>query len=122
MSLSMVHNAGAGWAAGEVLFAADLNTEILNILTNPMSLITPLQLQNLSSAPVSGTTGRIYYNTGLNQVEADDGTFIRAVPTIQTTGFVTGFAVTVNSAGTAFTISPVMTIGTPSLNPFVPLL
>lgn len=111
------------WAAGEILTAADLNAMNNNILNNPMALITPLQLQNLSSAPVAGTTGRLYYNTGLSQAEVDDGSFIRSIPTILSTSLTAGFAVLVNSAGTAFTAQAAPTQGSVYITtPYVPFL
>lgn len=110
------------WAPGEVLTAADLNAMNNNILNNPMALITPLQLQNLTSAPVAGTTGRLYYNTGLSQAEVDDGSFIRAIPTILSTSLIGGQAVVANTAATAFTLQAVVTLGSPTSNTFIPFI
>jgi len=84
------------WVSGEVLTASDLNAMNANILDNSLSLISPLTgtlnansnqitnlvLQRLSVAPTAATEGRVWYNTTRDQVEADDGTNIRRVPTM----------------------------------------
>ena len=84
------------WIAGEVLTASDLNAEFNQLLNSALSLISPLTgtlnansnqitnlvLEKLSVAPTAGTEGRVWYNTTRDQVEADDGTNIRRVPTM----------------------------------------
>jgi hypothetical protein len=83
------------WAA-EILTYATLNAEFDNILNNALSLISPLtgnlnaglnQITNLllekqSSTQSAATEGRIYYQTTTDQVNVDDGTNMRVVPTI----------------------------------------
>ncbi len=86
MSLSRVKV----WVPGEVLTAADLNGEFNNLITNPMALITPLILENLTTSPGTSSAGRIFYHTQLNQIGVDDGTFIRSVPTILSTSITAG--------------------------------
>jgi hypothetical protein len=83
------------WIDGETLFSVDLNGEINNILNNPVSLISPstgaidfgaqahtnLRLQNVATTPTPSSTGLVYYNTAARQVQVDDGSAIRMIPT-----------------------------------------
>lgn len=94
------------WIPLEVLSAADLNAEFNNILNNPTALISPftanlnangkqitsLALENLGASPTAATAGRIWWNTAstVKQIEIDDGSFIRAVPTILSTSLSPG--------------------------------
>lgn len=78
------------WQPGEVLTAGDLNAEFNNLLTNAMALITPLILQNLGAAPGVSDAGRIYYNSVTQQVELDDGTNIRVIPSVLSTNVDSG--------------------------------
>lgn len=103
MSLSRVTT----WNVGDILTANALNGEFNNILNNAMALITPLTLQNLSSAPTAGTAGRLYYNSGLAELEVDDGSFIRDVPTILSTAIVSGYVVVGSTSASGATFSMV---------------
>jgi hypothetical protein len=92
------------WIAGEILKAADQNGEFNNILNNPITLLSPttgainfnlqahtnLIAQTLAVNPVSTAAGRIMFNTALNQFQVDDGTLIRAVPTLSATALTVG--------------------------------
>lgn len=84
------------WSSGQTLTASALNGEFNNILNNALSLISPLTgnlnangnqilslvLEKLGSSPSAATEGRVWYETAKDQIEADDGTNIRRVPTL----------------------------------------
>ena len=84
------------WNSGDVLTAAALNGEFNNVLNNALTLISPLtgnldvnlkQLLNVAlepraSAPTAGTAGRVSFNTVETQLNVDDATNIRRVPTL----------------------------------------
>lgn len=114
MTLSRVKT----WSAGEILTAADLNTEFNNILSNgggtlgsPRSAAlnfagfeaTNLVLEKLGTDPAVATTGRIYYNTATKKVMLDDGTGIHTVGPI--TGTTSGAGTGSYVRGLAGTIS-----------------
>ena len=114
------------WVSGQVLTAAALNSEFNNILTNPISLISPttgninfgnnralsFNLENLSADPAVASSGRIYWNTAKSQVGIDDGTIIRVLPTVSATAALPGSLISVTSSGPGlFTILPLGTSG-----------
>lgn len=84
------------WNAGDTLTAAAQNGEFNNIINNALALISPLTgnlnanlrqitnllLETLAASQTAATEGRVYYQTTTDQVEVDDGTNIRRVPTI----------------------------------------
>jgi hypothetical protein len=104
------------WIPGQILTASNLNGEFDNVLNHPISLISPttgpinfnnqahtnFRLENLAVAPAAANAGRVYYNTGLNRIEIDDGALIRGVPTLRSTDLKVGDLITVTTAG-AFT-------------------
>ncbi len=91
------------WSSGQTLTASALNGEFDNILSNALSLISPLsgaldfngnQLQNLSAGSVSSPGA---YFTG----DSDTGPYRSAANTYDiTTGGVRGLSVTTNTGGT----------------------
>ena len=91
------------WSAGQTLTASALNGEFDNLLSNALSLISPLtaaldfngnQLQNLSAGSVSSPGA---YFTG----DSDTGPYRSAANTYDiTTGGVRGLSITTNTGGT----------------------
>ncbi len=104
------------WSAGQVLTAADLNGEFNNVLSNPLSLISPttgsinyannqavnFALENVSADPTPGNTGRIVFNTGKQQPQVDDGTVIRTIPALISTNITQGDLIVSASSGAGF--------------------
>ena len=82
--------------SGEVLTASDLNALNTNILDNALALISPLtgnlnfnnnrgtnfRLEAFTTAQTAGQSARVYYNSTRTQIELDDGTNIRRIPTL----------------------------------------
>lgn len=110
------------WVDGQILTALALNGEFDNILTNPLALISPttgainfasqahtnFRLQNVVTTPTPATAGMITFDTVRGQVEVDDGTIIRSVPTINSSNMVAGQLITAASSGNSIwaTIAP----------------
>jgi len=100
------------WNPGDILTAADLNAEFNNELNNPIALISPttgvinfnnqahtnFKMESLTVDPASATVGRLFFQTGRNQLEVDDGTIIRGVPTLSATGLSAGQIPVVSSS------------------------
>jgi hypothetical protein len=115
------------WVAGQVLTAAALNAEFNNIINNPLTLISPttgninfgnnqalsFNLEKLAAVPAAGSTGRIWFRTDLNQVQVDDGTIIRTLPTVAATLSTVGggLVVSASSADGSFKVLPIGTTG-----------
>ena len=92
------------WVSGQVLTAAALNAEFDNLINNPVGLISPttgainfnnqahtnLRLEGVATTPSPTAVGRITFDTNRTQVEVDDGTIIRSVPTINSSAMVAG--------------------------------
>lgn len=111
---------------GNTILSGDWNSEFQNILNNPITLISPttgpinfnLQahtnfvVQAVSVDPTSTVAGRIMFNSTRNQLQVDDGTVIRAVPSLVATGLVTGLIPVVSSSNSMqFVTIPMGTSG-----------
>src|SRR5574338_714106 len=109
MSLSRVTT----WIAGQILTADNLNSEFDNILSNPITLVSPTTgainfnlkahtnfvLENVGASPSAATAGRIVWNTAYSRPEYDDSLVIRAGVAIPTTDLAPGDLIAVSSAG-----------------------
>lgn len=129
------------WSAGEILTAADLNTEFNNILSNGGGTLgsprtaalnfagfeaTNLVLEKLGTDPAVATTGRIYYNTATKKVMLDDGTGIHTVGPITGTtsgagtgSYVRGLAGTISTNVATFTAFSYLFQTTDGVNSFL---
>jgi hypothetical protein len=101
------------WSAGQVLTAADLNGEFNNVLSNPLTLISPttgninfannqainFDLERTASDPAAGSTGRLVFNTAKSQPQVDDGTVIRTIPALISTNITQGDLIVSASSG-----------------------
>ena len=85
------------WSSGQVLTASALNAEFDQLINSSLSLISPLtgtldannnqvsgmRLENRSTNPTLGNTGRIWFRTDLNAVVSDSGSAALYVPSMQ---------------------------------------
>ncbi len=85
------------WIAGEVLTASDLNAEFNNVLTNALSLVSPLtgnlnfnnnqainmRLEVQSATQSAAQQGRVYYQSTERSVHVDSGSVIMRAPLFQ---------------------------------------
>lgn len=107
------------WIPGDVLTAADLNSEFNNVLNNPITLISPttgpinfnLQantnfvLENVATTPTAATSGRIVYDTAIGLPKVDQGTIVRSIPLVLATQLSTGSILVFTSSGGFATIA-----------------
>jgi hypothetical protein len=84
------------WNPGDVLTALALNSEFNNILSNPGTLISPIsanldmanfqlvraRVENVTTTQAAAQIGRVMFNTSDNQINVDDGSAMRKVPSI----------------------------------------
>ena len=92
MAISRLKN----WIA-EVLTFSDLNNEFNNIIDNALSLISPLtgnldvnqnqltnlRVENRTSNPTLGNTGRVWWRSDLNAPVGDTGSVAAYIPAMQ---------------------------------------